>query len=137
MVLPRMLLITAVGLGSTAVLAGPRSGGYPGVFGLPLAGAGASDGTLAAAVGRAMRLPSRFAPPARMVDRELAVLSNRSSGLESVPAERVLSPSAQFVRRVQREGLPLARLWQSKSALLSIGLNAKGKPGLWLTQKIP
>jgi hypothetical protein len=37
---------------------------------------------------------------------------------------------------VRREGLPLARLWENKSALLSLGLNKKGKPGLWIVQKI-
>ncbi len=41
----------------------------------------------------------------------------------------------EFARRVHREGLPVARLWESKSALVSIGLNQKGKPGLWLIQK--
>jgi hypothetical protein len=49
---------------------------------------------------------------------------------------RVMSPSQAFVGRVRREGLPFARLWESKSALLSIGLSPKGKPGLWLTQKV-
>ena len=52
------------------------------------------------------------------------------------PNSRVMSPSETFVGRVRREGLPFARLWESKSALLSIGLSPKGKPGLWLTQKI-
>jgi hypothetical protein len=43
---------------------------------------------------------------------------------------------AQIIaHRIHREGLPLARLWESKSALISIGLNQRGKPGLWLTQK--
>jgi hypothetical protein len=37
--------------------------------------------------------------------------------------------------RIRREGLPIARLLESKSALLSIGLNQRGKPGLWVTQK--
>jgi hypothetical protein len=49
---------------------------------------------------------------------------------------RVMSKPAIFVDRVRREGLPLARLWESRSALLSLGLSPKGKPGLWLTQKI-
>jgi hypothetical protein len=52
------------------------------------------------------------------------------------PSFRMASRSAIFVNRVRREGLPFARLWESKSALLSIGLNRNGKPGLWLTQKI-
>lgn len=48
---------------------------------------------------------------------------------------QVMSRAQIFVRRVHREGLPIARLWESKSALLSIGLNQRGKPGLWLSQK--
>jgi hypothetical protein len=48
---------------------------------------------------------------------------------------RVMSPAESFARRVHREGLPLARLWENHSALVSLGLNAKGKPGLWLVQK--
>ncbi len=51
------------------------------------------------------------------------------------PRFRMMSRSATFVDRARREGLPFARLWESRSALLSLGLNAKGKPGLWLTQK--
>jgi hypothetical protein len=49
---------------------------------------------------------------------------------------RTMSQAEMFARRVHREGLPVARLWESNSALLSIGLNQKGKPGLWLTQKV-
>jgi hypothetical protein len=41
-----------------------------------------------------------------------------------------------FVRKVHREGLPVARLFETKSALLHIGLSPRGKPGLWLVQKI-
>jgi hypothetical protein len=52
------------------------------------------------------------------------------------PSFTMMSRSALFVGRVRREGLPFARLWESKSALLSIGLDRKGKPGIWLTQKV-
>jgi hypothetical protein len=45
-------------------------------------------------------------------------------------------PSLQdLVQRVHREGLPVARLFENKSALVHLGLNPKGKPGLWLVQK--
>jgi hypothetical protein len=40
-----------------------------------------------------------------------------------------------YVQRVHREGLPMARLFETKSALVHLGLNPKGKPGLWLVQK--
>jgi hypothetical protein len=53
-------------------------------------------------------------------------------GLESMRAR----PTVQdFVRRVHREGLPVARLFETKGALVHLGLNPKGKPGLWLVQK--
>jgi hypothetical protein len=43
----------------------------------------------------------------------------------------------EMAHRVSHEGLPVARLWETKTALLHVGLNAKGKPGLWLIQKVP
>jgi hypothetical protein len=41
----------------------------------------------------------------------------------------------ELVNRVHREGLPVARLFETKSALLHLGLSPRGKPGLWLVQK--
>jgi hypothetical protein len=41
----------------------------------------------------------------------------------------------EFVQRVHREGLPVARLFETKSALVHLGLSPRGKPGLWLVQK--
>jgi hypothetical protein len=41
----------------------------------------------------------------------------------------------EFVRRAHQEGLPVARLFEGKSALVHLGLSPKGKPGLWLVQK--
>ncbi len=49
---------------------------------------------------------------------------------------RIRGPIEEFARRVHREGLPVARLWENRSALVSLGLNQKGKPGLWLVQKL-
>jgi hypothetical protein len=48
---------------------------------------------------------------------------------------RVMGRTESFVRSFHREGLPVARLWENHSALVSLGLNGKGKPGLWLVQK--
>src|ERR1019366_6985044 len=50
---------------------------------------------------------------------------------------QVMSRAEIFVRGVHREGLPIAGLWESKSALLSIGLNRRGQSGLWLSQRNP
>jgi hypothetical protein len=41
----------------------------------------------------------------------------------------------EFVNRVHHEGLPVARLFETKSALVHLGLSPRGKPGLWLVQK--
>jgi hypothetical protein len=52
---------------------------------------------------------------------------------------KVESPSKavdDMQRNFHRDGLPIARLWQSNSTIFSIGLNNKGKPGLWLVKKI-
>jgi hypothetical protein len=53
-------------------------------------------------------------------------------GVESVRARPTVQ---EFVRRVRQEGLPVARLYEGRSALVHLGLNPKGKPGLWLVQK--
>jgi hypothetical protein len=55
-------------------------------------------------------------------------------GAEGAPAP-MRSRAEEFVQRTHREGLPVARLWENKSALVHLGLNQKGKPGLWLVQK--
>ena len=49
---------------------------------------------------------------------------------------RVRAPLPELARHIQHEGVPLARLWENHSALVHIGLNQRGKPGLWLVQKI-
>ena len=50
-------------------------------------------------------------------------------------AARTRPTVQEFVRRVHQEGLPVARIFEGKSALVHLGLSPKGKPGLWLVQK--
>jgi hypothetical protein len=59
----------------------------------------------------------------------------RTVGL-SETSFRTLGQAQILALRIRREGLPIARLLESKSALLSLGLNQRGKPGLWVTQNI-
>jgi len=68
---------------------------------------------------------------------------HRSGSAEQVPLPALGSDGMRnrlgvqdFVRRVHQEGLPVARLFESRSALLHLGLSPKGKPGLWLVQKV-
>ena len=66
-----------------------------------------------------------------------------SGAEEDLPGGRNLAPLRmeskvhELERRVPHEGLPVARLWETKTALLHFGLSPRGKPGLWLIQKVP
>jgi hypothetical protein len=82
--------------------------------------------------------PENVHSPASSFRRSYSDLNERIPAADlhtDDPSFRMASRSANFVSRVRREGLPFARLWESKSALLSIGLSRSGRPGLWLTQK--
>ncbi len=62
---------------------------------------------------------------------------NQNAQAFQLPYAKPKSAAEEFVNRVHHEGLPLARLWENKSALVSLGLNQKGQAGLWLIQKAP
>jgi hypothetical protein len=81
-------------------------------------------------------------PPAKRAQLGTDTRAEEDRGV--TPAEgahwatlRMESTVQEMERRVPREGLPVARLWETKTALLHVGLSPKGKPGLWLTQKVP
>jgi len=72
------------------------------------------------------------APPRQNLSpqEQVPLAAMTADGMRTRPALQ------DFVRRVRREGLPVARLFESKSALVHVGLSPKGRPGLWLVQKI-
>lgn len=90
-----------------------------------------------------LRAPSPAVDVAEEPSSFPSMLRRRSLGFQEplrLPAVGVdgmrSRPALQdFVRRVHHEGLPVARLFEGKSALLHLGLSPKGKPGLWLVQK--
>lgn len=59
---------------------------------------------------------------------------SRLAGSGTIP--EMSSPMDRLIARTRREGLPIARLWESDSALLSVGFNRHGKPGVWFTKMI-
>jgi len=61
--------------------------------------------------------------------------SYRAAG--DAPQLRDRTPVQELVHGMRRNGLPLARLWQGRGALFSVGLSPKGKPGLWFTKQLP
>jgi hypothetical protein len=72
-----------------------------------------------------------------------APLGTTAADQDDLPGGRNFAPLRmeskvhEMERRVPHEGLPIARLWETKTALLHFGLSPKGKPGLWLIQKVP
>jgi hypothetical protein len=60
---------------------------------------------------------------------------NRFAAFNTDAQTRIPGRLEEMARRVHREGVPVARLWENKSALVSFGLNQRGKPGLWIIQK--
>jgi hypothetical protein len=63
--------------------------------------------------------------------------ANIEDELPALGSSRGEGRAEQIARHVRHEGLPLVRLWQNHAAMVSLGLNQRGKPGLWLIQKIP
>lgn len=92
-----------------------------------------------------LRAPAAPVVTAKMESENFSARRQSSAGQDQVqfaglttmsPPARTMGRTEEFALRVHREGLPVARLWETKSALVSLGLNQKGKPGLWLTQKV-
>jgi hypothetical protein len=83
-----------------------------------------------------IRLDLRAPETIKPADAYSSTPNDKTSTLQ-IPFKQSKSPAEAMVKRVQREGLPVARLWENKAALLSVGLNQKGQPGLWLMQKTP
>lgn len=79
--------------------------------------------------------PSAFPSSRRLTGSTADPLQQPVLGMADAHA-REMSRAEEFARRVHREGLPIARLWESHSALVSLGLNQRGKPGIWLIQKV-
>jgi hypothetical protein len=79
--------------------------------------------------------PSGFPSPRRLAGAAPTSLQLPVLGTAEAHAPE-MSRVEEFARRVHREGLPLARLWENHSTLVSLGLNQRGKPGIWLIQKV-
>jgi hypothetical protein len=76
---------------------------------------------------KVQQLPSKVQQPPSAQQERFANLR-----LGSIPTQPSME---ERLRLARRDGLPVARLWESKSVLLHLGFNQKGKPGLWIMQK--
>ena len=76
--------------------------------------------------------------PAAKPHSEAAIESQaKLAGLgNSIGNQRVPGRVEQLARNFHRDGLPVARIFQSENSLVHLGLNQKGKPGLWIVEKI-
>jgi hypothetical protein len=70
------------------------------------------------------------------LEEHLPSLRNTALGNPGL-AMKNTNRAEELTRRLHREGLPVARLWETRSALVSLGLSPRGKPGIWLIQKVP
>lgn len=142
--------LCGTGLSSSAIANPPLIAGKAAVSAVD------SMRSVAAAVGRpAVRQDNRSAPQLDLrppLEYSLAVIPGPDtlafhSGSDDLIARPgsgiratrfpVMHEPESWLHRARREGVPILRLWNSKSASLSIGLNQKGKPGVWLIQKMP
>jgi hypothetical protein len=82
--------------------------------------------------GNAAEKPAAFPSMARRQNNAQQPVELPMLGADGMRARPTLQ---EFVARVHREGLPVARLFETKSALVHLGLSPRGKPGLWLVQK--
>lgn len=81
----------------------------------------------------AQKSPSAFPSMAR---RQNSTPEHIELPLLGADGMRVRPSIQEFVQKVHREGLPVARLFETKSALVHLGLSPRGKPGVWLVQKM-
>jgi hypothetical protein len=83
-----------------------------------------------------------FAAAARpkILDARNSSRSETSGGppRASVPVAsgHVMSPLETMAHNFHQEGLPMARLFENQDSLVHLGLNQKGKPGLWIVHKL-
>jgi hypothetical protein len=112
----------------------------------------------AALMARGSKAPERAAPrldlrpPSALQANEQAVAADAPEGGRRLfngeslfrsnardPAEtpgHIMSPMQNLAHNFRQEGLPIAKLFQNSSSLVSVGLNPKGKPGLWVVHKV-
>jgi hypothetical protein len=94
------------------------------------------------------RLDLRPPVEAQMSNEEVAAIplnarfstgNHRFSADESASSAgstHIMSPLQTLAHNFRQEGLPIAKLFQSNQSLLHLGLNPRGKPGLWLVHKL-
>jgi hypothetical protein len=90
------------------------------------------------------RAPNEEQPNEEEPNEESSRDTGRDTGLaisgrlaNSGLAMNSTSRAEELTRRFHRQGLPVARLLETHSAMVSLGLSPRGKPGIWLIQKLP
>ncbi len=62
--------------------------------------------------------------------------SRAAAPAAAVASGHIMSPLETLAHNFHQQGLPLARLFENKDSLVHVGLNQKGKPGLWILHKL-
>jgi len=58
------------------------------------------------------------------------------AGSSASEGGHLMSPMQLMAHNFRQQGLPLAKLFENKDSLVHLGLNQKGKPGLWIVHKL-
>jgi hypothetical protein len=66
----------------------------------------------------------------------LGVADKPALGAADKSVPRIAGRAEVIAHRVLHEGIPIVRLWEGHTALVSLGLNPSRKLGLWLIQKV-
>jgi len=64
------------------------------------------------------------------------VPARTSAAATTAASGHIMSPLETMAHNFHQEGLPLARLFENQNSLVHLGLNQKGKPGLWIVHKL-
>jgi len=54
----------------------------------------------------------------------------------SAGSGHIMSPMQTLAHNFRQQGLPVARLFETKDSLVHLGLDKRGKPGLWILHKL-
>ncbi len=81
-----------------------------------------------------LRPPSQILTGTDAIDS--SVVSARPRLFEVTAASSAPRSVETMAHNFRQQGLPVARLFENKDSLIHLGLNQKGKPGLWIVHKL-
>ncbi len=79
-------------------------------------------------------MSARTVPHLEAAGANSAAWSAPAAGASSTG--HIISPMETLAHNFRQQGLPMARLFENKYSLVHLGLDPRGKPGLWILHKL-